>query len=290
MSTYAATAIPLPMKAPAEIIPAHHAESTTVNSVGNARPRTVFLASRLRYTGARTDAGQLFWSAFMIAGAPLMIANRKAQMTAVQIALFTRSGLNIAPPTPTTIAKRPRGAMTKFRPYSSSDWPGYASAKAGATRANTVIAASAPTATRAIESRRRAERLTFFCMGLPPRVIDGFPAVESRWCGTREVGSRHVGLPELPIGQRGLDGALELDVNGAKAIPQLGYVRPSGHASRPLPPRQAEDDGRTTPGCRRRRRHEARRRPPRIPGTQQRRGELRGRGARGEVAGEAALS
>src|SRR6266511_2326977 len=54
MSTYEDTAIPLPMKAPAEIIPAHHAERTTVNSVGNARPRTVFLASRLRYTGART--------------------------------------------------------------------------------------------------------------------------------------------------------------------------------------------------------------------------------------------
>src|SRR6266508_2703345 len=70
--------------------------------------------------------------------------------------------------------------------------------------------------------------------GLPPRVIDGFPAVESRWCGTRDVGSRHVGLPELPIGQRGLDGALELALNQAKAIPQLGDVRPSGHASRTL--------------------------------------------------------
>ena len=75
-------------------------------------------------------------------------------------------------------------------------------------------------------------------------MIDGFPAVESRWCGTRDVGSRHVGLPELPIGQRGLDGALELDVNDAKAIPQLGYVRPSGHASRPLDDEEGDDDGR----------------------------------------------
>src|SRR6266568_2413465 len=56
MRMYAATAMALPMKAPALIIPAHHAQSTTVNSVGKARPRTVFLASRLRYTGACTVA------------------------------------------------------------------------------------------------------------------------------------------------------------------------------------------------------------------------------------------
>ena len=65
-------------------------------------------------------------------------------------------------------------------------------------------------------------------------MIDGLSATESLWCGTRDLRCRLVELPDHPVGRRSLDGALELALNQAKAIPQLGDVRPSGHVSRTL--------------------------------------------------------
>jgi hypothetical protein len=65
-------------------------------------------------------------------------------------------------------------------------------------------------------------------------VVGGVFAVESLWFGARGFQGRSVDRGDVVVAQRTLDGALEFGLNGTEAVPQLGCVRPSGKAPRPL--------------------------------------------------------